>query len=48
MSSESAQPRHGAPLTDKLLAGVTQHLNQDHHEDLLACALSGAENFSAS
>ena len=42
MSSETAQERDGAPLTDKLLAGITQHLNQDHPEDLLACAKATA------
>lgn len=38
MSSESTQEQKGAPLNDKLLASITQHLNQDHLEDLLACA----------
>ena len=32
----------GAPLTDKLLTAITQHLNQDHLEDMLACAQAAA------
>jgi putative heme iron utilization protein len=28
----------GAPLTDKLRVSMTQHLNKDHLEDMLACA----------
>lgn len=31
-------PKNGAPLTDKLLAAIANHLNQEHREDLLACA----------
>jgi hypothetical protein len=32
----------GAPLTEKLFSAITNHLNQDHQEDLLACAQAGA------
>lgn len=28
----------GAPLNNKLLAKITDHLNDDHRADLLACA----------
>jgi hypothetical protein len=38
MKVESTRKRDGAPLTDKLLSAVARHLNDDHLEDLLACA----------
>lgn len=38
MNSQSTRQRDGAPLTDKLLTAVVRHLNQDHLEDILACA----------
>lgn len=38
MSSQRSNQGDGAPLTDKLLAAIANHLNQDHREDLLACA----------
>lgn len=38
MSTEHSRQRDGAPLTDKLLEAIANHLNQDHSEDLLACA----------
>ena len=38
VDSKSARKRNGAPLTDKLLLAITRHLNQDHLEDILACA----------
>ncbi len=38
MGSQHSNKGDGAPLTDKLLAAIANHLNQDHCEDLLACA----------
>lgn len=38
MSTEHSSQSDGAPLTDKLLNAIANHLNQDHLEDLLACA----------
>ncbi|UJB72234.1 DUF2470 domain-containing protein (plasmid) [Acaryochloris sp. 'Moss Beach'] len=38
MSTKHSSKGDGAPLTDKLLAAIANHLNQDHCEDLLACA----------
>ena len=42
VNPEPKDERDGAPLTDKLLAAVTRHLNHDHFEDLLACAKATA------
>ncbi len=42
MNSETMRKRDGAPLTDKLLTAIARHLNQDHLEDLLACAKTSA------
>lgn len=39
---EHDKERDGAPLTDKLLAAIARHLNQDHLEDMLACAKASA------
>ncbi|MEM6427458.1 MAG: DUF2470 domain-containing protein [Cyanobacteria bacterium J06635_15] len=33
----------GAPLTDKLLTAIAQHLNRDHLDDMLACAKGAAD-----
>jgi putative heme iron utilization protein len=30
--------KEGAPLNDKLLAKIAAHLNEDHLDDMLACA----------
>ena len=38
VNPKSDRQRDGAPLTDKLLLAITRHLNQDHLEDILACA----------
>jgi hypothetical protein len=38
MSNDDVRKRDGAPLTGKLLNSIAQHLNQEHQEDLLACA----------
>ncbi|MGR3279176.1 DUF2470 domain-containing protein [Acaryochloris marina NIES-2412] len=38
MNNKRLSKGNGAPLTDKLLTAITQHLNKDHSEDLLACA----------
>ena len=39
MSSVKHSPdSDGAPLNDKLLLSITNHLNKDHLEDMLACA----------
>lgn len=38
MSNKRSSKGNGAPLTDKLLTAIAQHLNKDHSEDLLACA----------
>ncbi|NEQ81644.1 MAG: DUF2470 domain-containing protein [Moorea sp. SIO2I5] len=38
MNPKNKHNQDGAPLKEKLLASITQHLNQDHVEDLLACA----------
>ncbi|MGG6242498.1 DUF2470 domain-containing protein [Nodosilinea sp. AN01ver1] len=38
MNTERSNRGDGAPLTDKLLTAIANHLNQDHREDLLACA----------
>lgn len=38
MSTQHSNQSDGAPLTDKLLSAIARHLNQDHQEDLLACA----------
>ncbi|AFZ42416.1 hypothetical protein PCC7418_0177 [Halothece sp. PCC 7418] len=35
MSNHASQ---GAPLNEKLLAKISAHLNEDHLDDLLACA----------
>ncbi len=43
MNSKNTSERDGAPLTDKLLASIARHLNQDHLEDLLACAKATAD-----
>jgi len=42
MNSKNARKRDGAPLTDKLASSIARHLNQDHVEDLLACAKATA------
>ncbi|MGD1896678.1 MAG: DUF2470 domain-containing protein [Phormidesmis sp.] len=42
-SSHEPSKREGAPLTDKLLTAISRHLNQDHQEDLLACAKTAAD-----
>lgn len=42
MNSETTRQRDGAPLSDKLLVAITRHLNQDHLEDILACARATA------
>ena len=42
MKSKNASERDGAPLTDKLASSIARHLNQDHVEDLLACAKATA------
>lgn len=41
-TTETTAQRDGAPLSDKLLAAIARHLNQDHQEDLLACARASA------
>jgi hypothetical protein len=38
MIYDQSASKDGAPLTDKLLAAISNHLNQDHLDDLLACA----------
>jgi len=38
MTPDQSSARNGAPLTDKLLDAIATHLNQDHREDMLACA----------
>lgn len=38
MGNQHSNKGDGAPLTDKLLVAIATHLNQDHREDLLACA----------
>ena len=38
MNPKNPHDHDGALLNDKLLASIIQHLNQDHFEDLLACA----------
>ncbi len=42
MNSETTRQRDGAPLSDKLLIAITRHLNQEHLEDILACARATA------
>ncbi len=42
MNSEPTRQRDGAPLSDKLLAAIARHLNQDHLKDILACARATA------
>ncbi|NEQ98511.1 MAG: DUF2470 domain-containing protein [Cyanothece sp. SIO2G6] len=42
MNHQTTGDRDGAPLKEKLLASITRHLNQDHMEDLLACAQANA------
>ncbi|NJN61047.1 MAG: DUF2470 domain-containing protein [Coleofasciculaceae cyanobacterium RL_1_1] len=37
-STSSTRQRDGAPLNDKLLSALAAHLNDDHRDDLLACA----------
>ncbi|NEO25691.1 MAG: DUF2470 domain-containing protein [Kamptonema sp. SIO4C4] len=37
-SVKQSSPGEGAPLNEKLLAKIVAHLNQDHREDMLACA----------
>jgi hypothetical protein len=36
--SNSKSSSQGAPLREKLLANIAAHLNDDHRDDLLACA----------
>jgi hypothetical protein len=38
MGTQPSTQGDGAPLTDKLLTAIANHLNHDHGEDLLACA----------
>ncbi|PSN13053.1 hypothetical protein C7271_22940 [filamentous cyanobacterium CCP5] len=50
--STPMQPNHnhsqdGAPLTEKLLTAIAHHLNQDHREDLLACARANDLNWAS-
>jgi hypothetical protein len=40
MDNQPSNRGDGAPLTDKLLEAIANHLNQDHSNDLLACAKS--------
>lgn len=40
MSTERSSQSDGALLTDRLLDAIARHLNNDHHEDLLACAIA--------
>lgn len=45
MNVRYSSERDGAPLTDKLLANIAKHLNQDHLDDLLACAQAADLNW---
>lgn len=38
MGTQHSNRGDGAPLTDKLLGAIANHLNHDHCDDLLACA----------
>lgn len=41
--SQSNRQRDGAPLNEKLLASLAIHLNDDHRNDLLACAKASTD-----
>lgn len=41
-TENATREKDGAPLTDKLLGAIVRHLNQDHLEDILACAKAHA------
>ncbi|ERN43020.1 protein of unknown function (DUF2470) [Rubidibacter lacunae KORDI 51-2] len=38
MATQRSNKGNGAPLTDKLLTAIANHLNQEHRDDLLAFA----------
>lgn len=38
MGTQPSNRGDGAPLTDKLLGAIANHLNHDHCNDLLSCA----------